>query len=61
MWQTFRNQIAIQESNSVNHFNLCAMIWKVQIFKRTSAILVKKSATDQKRRQISKNDLYRCD
>jgi hypothetical protein len=33
MWQTFRNQIAIQESNNVNHFNLCAMIWKVQIFK----------------------------
>jgi hypothetical protein len=28
----------IQESNSVNYFNLCATIWKVRIFERTSAI-----------------------
>jgi hypothetical protein len=28
----------IQESNSVNHFNLCATIWKVRIFERTPAI-----------------------
>jgi hypothetical protein len=36
----------IQESNSVNYFNLGATIWKVRI-------------TNQKRRQISKNDLYK--
>jgi hypothetical protein len=28
----------IQESNSVNHFNLCATIWKVRIFERTPVI-----------------------
>jgi hypothetical protein len=28
----------IQESNSVNYFNLCATIWKVRIFERTPAI-----------------------
>jgi hypothetical protein len=28
----------IQKSNSVNHFNLCAMIWKVRIFEGTPAI-----------------------
>jgi hypothetical protein len=28
----------IQESNSVNYFNLCITIWKVQIFERTPAI-----------------------
>jgi hypothetical protein len=40
----------IQKSNSVNHFNLCATIWKVRIFEGTPAINSgKKSATDQKR------------
>jgi hypothetical protein len=40
----------IQKSNSVNHFNLCATIWKVRIFEGTPAIrnTGKKSATDQK-------------
>jgi hypothetical protein len=28
----------IQKSNSVNHFNLCATIWKVRIFEGTPAI-----------------------
>jgi hypothetical protein len=28
----------IQESNSVNYFNLCATIWKVRIFERTPAM-----------------------
>jgi hypothetical protein len=28
----------IQKSNSVNHFNLCATIWKVRIFERTPGI-----------------------
>jgi hypothetical protein len=53
----------IQKSNSLNHFNLCAKIWKVRIFERTPAIRNsgKKSATDQKRWQISKNDLYKFD
>jgi hypothetical protein len=53
----------IQESNSVNYFNLCATIWKVRIFERTRAIRNsgKKSATDQKRWRISKNDLCRFD
>jgi hypothetical protein len=53
----------IQESNSVNCFNLCATVWKVRIFEGTPAIRNsgKKSATDQKRRQISKNDLRRFD
>jgi hypothetical protein len=47
----------IQESNSVNYFNLCATFWKVRIFEGTPAIrnYNKKSATD--RWQISKNDL----
>jgi hypothetical protein len=38
----------IQKSNSVNHFNLCATIWKVRIFEGTPAIRnsAKKSATD---------------
>jgi hypothetical protein len=48
----------IDKSNSVNHFNLCATIWTVRIFKGNSG---KKSATDQKRWQISKNDLYEFD
>jgi hypothetical protein len=53
----------IQESNSVNYFNLCATIWKVRIFERTPVIRnsSKKSATDQKRWQICINDLYRFD
>jgi hypothetical protein len=53
----------IQESNSVNYFNLCLTFWKVRIFERTPVIRnsSKKSATDQKRWQISKNDLYRFD
>jgi hypothetical protein len=48
----------IQESNSVNYFNLCTTIWKVRIFEGTPVIQNsgKKSATDQKRWQISKND-----
>jgi hypothetical protein len=52
----------IQKSNSVNHLNLCA-IWKIRIFEGTPAIQNsgKKSATDQKRWQISKNDLYKFD
>jgi hypothetical protein len=38
----------IQKSNSVNHFNLCATIWKVRIFEGTPVIrnCGKKSATD---------------
>jgi hypothetical protein len=28
----------IRKSNSVNHFNLCATIWKVRIFEGTPAI-----------------------
>jgi hypothetical protein len=28
----------IQKSNSVNHFNLCATIWKVRIFEGAPAI-----------------------
>jgi hypothetical protein len=53
----------IQQSKSVNYFNLCATIWKVRIFEGTPAIRNsgKKSATDQKRWQINKNDLYRFD
>jgi hypothetical protein len=53
----------IQKSNSVNHFNLCATIWKVRIFEGTPAIRNsgKKSATDQKRLQINKNDLHKFD
>jgi hypothetical protein len=53
----------IQKSNSVNHFNSCATIWKVRIFEGTPAIRNsgKKSATDRKRWQISKNDLYKFD
>jgi hypothetical protein len=49
----------IQKSNNVNHFNLCVTIWKVRIFEETPAIRNsgKKSAIDQKRWQISKNDL----
>jgi hypothetical protein len=53
----------IQKSNRVNHFNLCATIWQLRIFEGTPAIRNsgKKSATDQKRWQISKNDLYKLD
>jgi hypothetical protein len=53
----------IQKSNSVNHFNLCATIWKVRIFEGTPAIRNsgKQSATDQKRWQISKKDLHKFD
>jgi hypothetical protein len=49
----------IHKSNNVNHFNLCVTIWKVRIFEGTPAIRNsgKKSAIDQKRWQISKNDL----
>jgi hypothetical protein len=38
----------IRKINSVNHFNLCATIWKVRIFEGTPAIrnFGKKSATD---------------
>jgi hypothetical protein len=53
----------IQKSNSVNYFNLRATLWKVRIFEGTPAIRnsSKKSATDQKQWQISKNDLYKFD
>jgi hypothetical protein len=53
----------IQKSKSINHFNLCGTIWKVRIFEGTPVIRNsgKKSATHQKRWQISKNDLYRFD
>jgi hypothetical protein len=51
----------IQESNSVNYFSSCATICKVRIFEGTPALRNsgKKSATDPKRLQISKNDLCR--
>jgi hypothetical protein len=42
----------IQESNSVNYLNLCAAIWKVRIFERTSTI---RNAAKKKAPQI-KND-----
>jgi hypothetical protein len=53
----------IQKSNSVNHFNLCATIWKLRIFEGTPETRNsgKKSTTDQKRWQISKNDLHKYD
>jgi hypothetical protein len=53
----------IQKSNNINHLNLCATICKVRIFERTPAIRNsgKESATDEKRWQISKNNLYRFD
>jgi hypothetical protein len=53
----------IQELNSIDYFNLFATIWKVRIFERTPAVRnsCKKSARDQKRWEISKNDLYRFD
>jgi hypothetical protein len=52
----------IRKSNSVNHFNLCATIWKVRIFEGTPAFRNsgKKRATDQKQWQISENDLNKC-
>jgi hypothetical protein len=39
----------IQESNSVNRFNLCVTIWKVRIFERTLQleILVKKAPLNE--------------
>jgi hypothetical protein len=45
------NAANIQKSNGVNHFHLCATIWKVRIFEGTPAMRNsgKKSATDQKR------------
>jgi hypothetical protein len=53
----------IQESNNANRCNLRATIWKVRIFEGTFAIRNsgKRSATDKKRWQISKNCLYRFD
>jgi hypothetical protein len=53
----------IQKSNILNYFNLFATIWKVRIFEGTPAIRNsgKKSATNQKLWQISKNDLYKFD
>jgi hypothetical protein len=59
--EVLQQKANIQKSNSVNHFNLCATIWKVRIFEGTPAIRNsgKKSATNQKRWQISKNDLYK--
>jgi hypothetical protein len=49
----------VQESISVNHFNLCATICKIRIFEGIPAIRNsgKKNATDQKRWQINKNDI----
>jgi hypothetical protein len=32
------NAANIQESNSVNYFNLCATIWMVRIFEGTPAL-----------------------
>jgi hypothetical protein len=43
----------IQESNSVNYFNLCATIWKVRIFEGTPAV--------RNSGKKSKNDLCRFD
>jgi hypothetical protein len=53
----------IQKSNSANHPNLCATTWKARTFEGTPAIpnSGKKSATDQKRWQTSKNDPYKFD
>jgi hypothetical protein len=61
--EVLQQKANIQKSNSVNHFNLCATIWKVRIFEGTPTIRNsgKKSASDQKRWQISKNDLYKFD
>jgi hypothetical protein len=58
MRQTFR----IKQHQSF-YFNLCATIWKLRIFEGTPAIRNsgKKSATDGKQWQISKNDLYKFD
>jgi hypothetical protein len=58
MRQTFGNQTA---TIILIYVQLC--IWKVRIFEGTPAIRnsSKKSATDQKRWQISKNDLRRFD
>jgi hypothetical protein len=57
------NAANIQKSNSINYFNLYATVWKVRIFEGTPAIrnFGKKSVTNQKRWQISKNDLRRFD
>jgi hypothetical protein len=42
----------IQKSNSVNHFNLCATIWKVRIFEGTPAI----RNSRKKKAPLIKND-----
>jgi hypothetical protein len=42
----------IQKSNSVNHFNLCATIWKVRIFEGTPAI----RNSGKKKAPLIKND-----
>jgi hypothetical protein len=40
LWSKYSADAAnIQESNSVNHFNLFATIWKIRIFEWTPAIL----------------------
>jgi hypothetical protein len=54
------NAANIQESNSVNYFNLCGRYEFLNVPLQFD-ILVKKSATDQKRWQIRKNDLCRFD
>jgi hypothetical protein len=42
----------IQESNSVNYFNLCVTIWKVRIFEGTPAI----RNSGKKKAPLIKND-----
>jgi hypothetical protein len=42
----------IQKSNSINHFNLCATIWKVRIFEGTPAI----RNSGKKKAPLIKND-----
>jgi hypothetical protein len=53
----------IQKSNSVNRFDLCAAVWRVRIFEGTPAIRNSggEGATDQKRWQVGKSDLYGFD
>jgi hypothetical protein len=49
----------IQKSGSVNHFDLCAAIWKVRVFGGTLAIRNSGggSATDWERWQMGGSDL----
>jgi hypothetical protein len=63
IWKILHRVSQCYKNTKVNHFNLCDMIWKIRIFERTPAIRNsgEENATDQKRWQISKNDLYRFD